>query len=216
MTNHQTKHSALSTQHSLTAIILAAGESRRMGALGAKQMLPWRAGRTMLQAVIDSLATAALPLQEAIVVLGCRAGEIVTTLSREQWPDLPLRVVVNENWPSGMLGSVQRGLIMTAPAAGYLILLGDQPDLAPATIHAVAATFSADPMRPTLPTVADVEGHPLILPSVLRDKILAAGVDTPGGLRALLGDDIQRITLSDDAAIKDIDTAADYDEHLHL
>jgi len=209
MTNHQ-------TQNSLTAIILAAGESRRMGALGAKQLLPWRAGRTILQAVIDNLAAATLPLQEVIVVLGSRAGEIAPTLSQEQWPGLPLRVVVNEKWAAAMLSSVQRGLATAAPAAGYLILLGDQPDLAPATIRNVAAAFSANPTGPALPIVAGVEGHPLIIPAALRDKIIAAEVDTPGGLRTLLGDSIQRIALTDDEAIKDIDTAADYDQHLHL
>lgn len=208
--SHSIPHSPLLTPHYLAAIILAAGESRRMAALGPKQLLPWRGGRTILQAAIDNLATAELSLQEVIVVLGSHAGEIVPTLSKEQWPALPLRAIVNENWQVGMLSSVQRGLAMSAPAAGYLILLGDQPALDPATIRAVAAAFLANPAWPALPTFAGKEGHPLIIPAVMRDQIIAAEVDTPGGLRSLIGDDIQRIEVSDPAIGWDIDTTADY------
>ncbi len=196
----------------MTVIVLAAGESRRMGALGPKQLLPWRNGRTILQAVIDNLAATNLPLQEAIVVLGSRAGEIVPTLSKAQWPALPLRVVVNEAWSAGMLGSVQRGLAMAAPAAGYLILLGDQPDLAPSTIRAVTAAFLTDPMRSALPIIAGAEGHPLIMPMAMRDKILAAEVDTPGGLRTLLGEDCHRVEVADSAADWDVDTVEEYNQ----
>ncbi len=211
MMTDTTQTSKLITQDSsLSTIVLAAGESRRMGALGPKQLLPWRDGRTMLQAVIDNLAATALPLHEVIVVLGSSAGEIVPTLSKAQWPALPLRVVVNENWAAGMLGSVQRGLAMAAPAAGYLILLGDQPALAPFTIHTVAAAFLTDPTRPTLPIIAGIEGHPLILPPALRDNVIAARVDTPGGLRALLDNNILRVEVADPDASWDINTLEEY------
>ena len=183
-----------------------------MGVLGPKQLLPWRNGRTILQAVIDNLAAANLPLQEAIVVLGHRAGEIVPTLSKEQWPALPLRVVVNEAWRAGMLGSVQRGLAMAAPATGYLILLGDQPDLAPSTTRAVAATFLTDPTRPALPIITGAEGHPLIIPVSMSDKILAAEVNTPGGLRTLLDEDVQHVDVTDRAAGWDVDTIEEYNQ----
>lgn len=210
-----TQNSKPKTQNPLTAIILAAGESRRTATLGPKQLLAWQHGRTILQAVLDNLAAANLPLQEALVILGSRAGEIVPTLSKEQWAQLPLRVMVNEIWQVGMLSSVQRGLAMSAPAAGYVILLGDQPNIAPATIRTIAAAYYADgAARPTLPTVNDSEGHPLIIPATLRDKIITADVSTRGGLRALLGDDILRVQLADAAVIWDIDTPEDYKQHL--
>ncbi len=212
MRQHQTNQpTEPNPRHALAALVLAAGESRRMGEMGAKQLLAWWGGRTMLQVVIDQLVAANLPLSEVIVVLGSGAGAIVPTLSKEQWPDLPLRVVVNENWAAGMLGSVQRGLSIAGVADGYLILLGDQPEIAPATIADVtAAYFGAGAMRPTLPIVGGVEGHPLVIPLSVRDKVLAAVVDTPGGLRALIGDEVLRVEVADRATLWDIDTPADY------
>ncbi|MCL2669448.1 MAG: NTP transferase domain-containing protein, partial [Syntrophaceae bacterium] len=100
-------------------IILAAGESKRMGT--AKQLLPW--GKTIvLQRVIDMAAGSCL--ERVILVLGYRADEIA---NRIRLPD-KARIVVNETYREGMASSLKCG-IRNAPAAteAFMLILGDQP-----------------------------------------------------------------------------------------
>ncbi|MFQ5813459.1 MAG: NTP transferase domain-containing protein, partial [Anaerolineae bacterium] len=82
-------------QSAAAAIILAAGESQRFGQL--KQLLPV-GNKTMIQHVVDIALGS--PLEQVIVVLGCRATEVRASLAVR-----PVQVVVNEKWKSGLSSS---------------------------------------------------------------------------------------------------------------
>ena len=87
-------------------IILSAGESKRMGT--PKQLLPW--GKTIiLQQVIDNAA--ASHLEQIILVLGCRAGEIANQITLSP----KTRTVINNDYQEGMSSSVKCG-VKNAPA----------------------------------------------------------------------------------------------------
>src|SRR5216117_3818420 len=109
------------------AVILAAGESRRMGE--PKQLLPFD-GKPMLQCVIN-----ALDADETLVVLGYRAAEIEKRIHGA-------RVVRNPNYAGGMFSSVQAGL-RALPVCTNLVLiaLADQPRLKGATVEKLIAEF---------------------------------------------------------------------------
>src|SRR5712671_3953631 len=113
------------------AIILAAGESRRMGQ--PKQLLPF-GGKTMLECVIDAFQSPRV--DEIRVVLGYKADEIagkigsLTNPRREAQGAFPpyksgaqncragmsnglpavVRIVKNDRYPLGMFTSMQAGL----------------------------------------------------------------------------------------------------------
>ncbi|WP_412465428.1 NTP transferase domain-containing protein [Pedobacter sp. KLB.chiD] len=81
-------------------IILAAGNSSRLGK--PKQLLDYK-GKTLLQTVIDeALATDCKPV---ITVLGAHAQEIAAQHRHNE-----IRIVINENWESGMGSSIVAGL----------------------------------------------------------------------------------------------------------
>src|SRR5437879_12452118 len=84
----------------LTAVILAAGESRRMGS--PKALLPHQ-GRPFLQHLIDVTRHPRIGFTR--VVLGANAEEI-----REQLTLDPATVVVNPQWEQGQLSSLQAAL----------------------------------------------------------------------------------------------------------
>src|SRR5438093_282427 len=127
------------------AIILAAGESRRMGE--PKQLLPF-AGKAMLQCVID-----AFNVDETLAVLGYRADEIEKKIHGA-------RIVRNPNYARGMLSSVQAGL-RALPAATKLVLLAlaDQPRLQSATVRKLINKFSRGIL---VPSYNGRQGHPLL------------------------------------------------------
>src|SRR5690348_9048116 len=110
----------------ITAVVLAAGESRRMGRL--KPLLPFGTG-TVIETVVDSLR--ASPVDEILVVTGHQSEAIEAALAHA-----PARIVRNPDYRSGMLSSVQRGVAAAAPeTTWYLLALADQPQLEPALVR---------------------------------------------------------------------------------
>src|SRR6058998_1959722 len=108
-----------------TAIILAAGESRRMGTL--KPLLPFGSGSVIGQ-VVRSLQ--ACPIDAVLVVVGHRGAEIAAHLS--DFASFSLRIVENPNYLQGMLTSVQAGMAAAHPDTTlFLIALADQPSIPP-------------------------------------------------------------------------------------
>ena len=137
------------------ALVLAAGAGSRFG--GGK-LLASLEGKPVLQHVLDRLAEAGLV--EVVVVLGrdADAAEDSIAWHAEQR-------VRNAQPERGLASSLQVGMAAVDPAADrILILLGDQPLVATATIHALMEAGN-DPRRPiVLPAYADDRGrNPVLL-----------------------------------------------------
>ena len=180
------------------AIILAAGESRRMGE--PKQLLPF-AGKTILQCVID-----AFDVDETLVVLGYRAGEIADRIHGA-------RIVRNPNYSRGMFSSVQTGL-RTLPSKTKLVLLAlaDQPRLQRATVKRLIAKFKGGIL---VPSYNGRQGHPLLFAARYVPEILA--MDDSLTLKHFLAnhpDEIARLVVEDEGVLVDIDDRATYDHEL--
>ncbi len=101
-------------------LLLSAGISRRMGQ--AKQLLPW-GNKTLIEHQIQiRLQTG----QEVIVVLGGHSEKILPVIE-----NLPVTIIVNNDWADGMGNSVAYGINMLCNdfriSDGVLISLVDQP-----------------------------------------------------------------------------------------
>lgn len=193
----------------LSAIVLAAGASVRMGRL--KQLLTL-GDRCLLQHVLDAVAETRL--NELILVLGCRADEIRAAVRLPA--GLPSRVVVNPDYAQGQSTSLRIGLQAASPrsvASG--ILLGDQPQITAALIDRVADAFLAAGtpiVRPVYAGIAGrVPGHPVFLACAIWPAVGRLVGDE--GARALIAAHPEWLT---DVAVEgdaptDIDTAEDYE-----
>lgn len=190
------------------AIVLAAGESRRMGT--QKLLLPF-GGQTVIERTVDVLL--GCDPAEVIVVVGHDAGEVRTVLGAR-----PITVVLNERYREGMLTSARAGIAAAPPDwDGMLIALGDQPSLAPATVRRLTAHFRERPRRIVVPAFAGRRGHPLLFPATFREEILTRYDDV--GLRGLLHaheDALDVLELDDDSILQDIDYPEDYRRALEV
>jgi molybdenum cofactor cytidylyltransferase len=158
----------------VSGVVLAAGASSRLGR--PKQLLPM-GDRSLLRCVLDSAL--ASRLDEVIVVLGHRAGEIRAAIALEACSRV--KVAVNPDHAAGQSTSLRCGLQAVDPrACAAAILLGDLPDVAGDLIDTVVSAFlasDAHAARPVYPDAGGAPGHPVVL-----------GREIWSGLETLTGD----------------------------
>lgn len=160
----------------LTALILAAGESKRMGS--PKALLLYH-DRTFLQHLLD--ITRHPRIGERRVVLGAGAPNIIERAGLD-----PAITVLNPDWKSGQLSSIQAGIrhLKLAPVDGVMLFLVDHPLITSALVDELIEAFYRSGKSIVLPTFNGRRGHPVIFSSKLFDELLTAPADT--GARAVV------------------------------
>ena len=193
----------------ITAVLLSAGESSRMGQ--PKPLLPW-GGHPLVRYQVEALAEAgAAPI---VVVLG------PSTLAAEG----PLagmsgvRTVVNHRAPEGKTTSVRLGVAQVPEdAEGILLLAVDQPR-SPAILRQVIEAHLSAGQVITHPTYQGRGGHPIIFHRSLALELLTV-TEERQGIREVVSrhmGSLQRIELDDPMVRLDLNTMDDYHAALAL
>lgn len=189
----------------ISAILLAAGESRRMGG-DFKPLLKWGT-RTVIGACIDNLKRSRV--DEIIVVLGFRESEI-----RARLAGAGVQFAINRDYSKGMLSSLKTGLPLVSPRCdGVLIALVDQPMVGPEAINPLVISFGDYEKRISVPTYEGKHGHPIIISRELEDEIMKLDESDPDGLKVLINahrHEIQEVPVDSSAVLDDIDLPEDY------
>jgi molybdenum cofactor cytidylyltransferase len=188
----------------VAGVLLAAGESRRMGAVNKL-----------------SLEVGGLPLvrRTALTLLGSALTEVVAVVghgaetARALLDGLPLRVVENPHYREGQMTSVHCGLeALREPCDGVMICLCDQPLLESADIDILIGAFLNDCPRSVLvPTYEGQRGNPVVLSHRHRETILAGGRNL--GCRRLIDKNpelVWALPMATDHCVVDLDTPEDY------
>lgn len=184
------------------AVILAAGESKRMGR--PKLLLPYRKS-TIIETVVENVI--ASKVNQTLVVLGDRAPEIKKKIRR-----FPVRTTFNSRYRQGMLSSVLRGMdVLPSACEAAVIVLADQPCIQAAAIDFLIEAFGRVKKGIVVPVYRKKRGHPFLISLKYRKemKLIHPGI----GLRELLRkhpQDIHEIEVPTPAILRDIDTAEDY------
>jgi molybdenum cofactor cytidylyltransferase len=191
----------------IAAIILAAGQSKRMGR--PKMLLPWGSS-TVLGKVVSSLADAGI--EEIIVVTGARR-EKIEALIADLAHDFPVRSVHNSAYRTGeMLSSLQCGLAEPGPGVeAALITLGDQPQIRPDTVRSVRGNFETSLARIVVPSYRMQRGHPWLVARSLWSEIRALSPENTA--RDFLNEhalEISYVEIGSASILNDLDTPEDY------
>jgi molybdenum cofactor cytidylyltransferase len=143
--------------HACAGLILAAGESRRMGY--PKALLRYR-GETFLDTLVGLMGERC---STVIVVLGSKSEEIRARAAR------PAVFVVNPDYTRGMITSLQCGLQAVPPDChSVLFTLVDHPAVAPSTLDAL---LEGSPLL-RVPRFKGRRGHPIRFSRVLIPEFL--------------------------------------------
>lgn len=187
----------------VSAILLAAGSSRRMGRL--KQLLPLD-GKPIIRHCLDNLIAAGI--KNIVVVLGHREDEILDTIK-----EIPLQIVFNRNSESEMAESVRIGLRAIAQSSsGIIVSLSDHPLVTADTFKKLVHCHLETPDKILIPLYRGLRGHPTLFP-----RHIIEGIFDGCTLRDIVNKELNRIRLldvQDEGVILDIDTKEDYERIL--
>jgi CTP:molybdopterin cytidylyltransferase MocA len=190
-----------------TAIVLAAGDSTRMGTPKALLLTP--EGQPFIVSIL--LAFAAAQVTDIIVVTGRDHEAIVEALSSDALP-LTARVVRNPEPARGQLSSLWAAMdALPESADAMLVTLVDVPLIAPATIAAVIGAWGRTRAPIVRPAMGERHGHPVMFDRAVFAELRAASLDT--GAKTVIrrhASDLINVPVTDERCLVDIDTPEDY------
>jgi molybdenum cofactor cytidylyltransferase len=193
----------------LAAIILAAGDSTRMGR--PKALLPDPEGRPFVARLVRTFAAAGV--RDVIVVTGSLHAAIADALAGDQPPIAP--TLVNNPQPAlGQVSSLWMGLDAAAQLGveGLLMTLVDIPLVQASTIQKVIDAWTRSRAPIVRPAVGDRHGHPVLFDRAVFDALRHAPIAE--GARAVVhanADRIVNVQVEDEGCLLDVDTPADYE-----
>ncbi len=182
---------------SVTAIVLAAGLSRRMGS-DNKLLLPI-AGKRIVAHVIDQVARSQ-----------CHELIVVTSHLTHDALEGGYQRAVNANAEQGMTSSIQTGIRASKKDTdGFMICLGDQPLIQSHTYDQLISQFKTDSI--IVPYHQGQRGNPAIFPSGLKQAILEC--QDPEGCKSVIAahrHQVIKVEVDTPSILQDIDTPEDY------
>ena len=149
--------------HDVSAVLLAAGESTRMGR--QKALLPWR-GTTLLDYQVSGLLEAGV--SKIVTVLGYRAETLRSSLQ-----GIPgVVTVLNLRYRTGKVSSIRAGLRqVSSESTAILVISVDQPRSA-LLIRRTIQAHNEQGVLITYPVYGDRGGHPIIFSATLLPEMV--------------------------------------------
>jgi molybdenum cofactor cytidylyltransferase len=186
----------------ITAIILAAGQSKRMGQ--PKMLMPWGKS-TVLQTVIATVQASGV--KDVIVVTGGARAQVESLVGQS------VQTIFNEDYANGeMLSSIQVGLAAkTREARAALICLGDQPQVQERSVRRVRDAFLKNNSSIVVPSFQMRRGHPWLIARSLWEELLRMKPpQTPRDFLKAHEKEIEYVIVDSPSVIEDLDTPDDY------
>jgi len=192
----------------IAPIVLAAGESTRMGS--PKALLPDRDGRPFVARIVRTFAEAGF--DEVTIVTGTAHARIVAAVAADR-PPIAVRFARNPDPSRGQLSSIWTGLdaAVRADTRAVLITLVDVPFVSSATVRAVADAYCRSGAAIVRPAIDGRHGHPVVFDRALFDALRRA--DPSAGAKSVLranADAIVHVTVDDHGSFVDVDTPDEY------
>ena len=192
----------------IAAVVLAAGESSRMGR--PKALLPIDS-QTFIEKIVAALRRS--QAARVIVVLGHDAEAMRARIER-----LPVEILINPNYKAGQLSSLQaavRRLQTDEACDGMLVHLVDHPYIDPVLVDELIRRFYESKKLIVVPCCEGRRGHPVIFSRRLFAELLDAPLDQ--GAKTVVHahrDETLEVETDQEGITVDIDTPELYRQHV--
>jgi molybdenum cofactor cytidylyltransferase len=188
------------------AMILAAGESKRMGK--PKLLLPY-GEKTIIETIVETIVSS--NVENTLVILGSDREKI-----EEKIKNSPVKIVYNRDFRSGMLSSVQCGFkALPQETRAVLVVLGDQPKISADVINKLIDTYKSTGKGIVLPVYKKERGHPVLIDVKYGEEV--ENLSPEVGLRGTVynhPEDILEVEVETPSIFQDIDDESDYKREL--
>ncbi len=185
----------------LEGIVLAAGESRRMGY--PKPLLEI-GSRTFIEQIAETML-AVVP--RLVIVIGAHRERVRAAIPR----DARIAIAENPDYLRGQLSSLKVGLGAIQPdSAGAIVHLGDHPMVRVETFRAIVDSYNRTGKPIVVARHDGRRGHPVIFDRSLFGELMSAPEED--GARYVVNADASRVAyvdLDDPGINLDLDTPAD-------
>ena len=191
---------------SFVGVILAAGESSRMGR--DKALLEWR-GHSFLEATLDLLAP---HTQLSIVVAGKNAESLAPIVYAKAG-----FLSVNHRPELGQFSSLQVGLqeVLNRGRDAAVVALVDRPPCGAATLERLLAEFAEAYLQgkwAVVPEYAGKHGHPIVVGREMMEAFLKApATSSAREVEHSLADRVLYLAVEDPLIAVNVDTPEDYE-----
>lgn len=182
------------------AIVLAGGQSRRMGE--QNKLLADVDGKTMVQQTVQAVKNS--DVSDVTIVTGFESDKISSALS-----DMEVNFVHNDNFDSGLSTSLRAGLgALPEDFDAVLVCLGDMPRVSSSEINKLIAAF--DPVEGReicIPLWQGKRGNPVLWSRRFVDEMQSVAGDT--GARHMIGEHeefVCEVPVETDSTLVDVDT----------
>lgn len=197
----------------ITAILLAAGESKRMGDTD-KRFLLYK-GKPLINHVTLNLWHS--KQSQLVIVIENNDNKLLNQEKSEH-----IKVVVNSDYQEGMTTSIQAGVAAASEkATGYMICLADQPLISTEAYNRIIEAFEnthlSDEKCIIIPFFREKKGNPVIFSKHYREAILEhKSMEGCKGIIQINKQHIVKIEMPNDHILKDVDTREDYEKLTEL
>jgi molybdenum cofactor cytidylyltransferase len=188
----------------ISGIILAAGESQRMGR--DKALLTYH-GKAFLETIIQNLNAAGI--EKIAVVLGHHAEVIQAKVNLAA-----VQVVVNPEYPRGQTSSLQLGLetVATDQPDAVILCLVDHPAVPAEVIAKLKQHFESTHAPVIIPTHNGERGHPVVISKALFPELLALSPGEPANaVIRKYRPETQFLEVADRGILIDVDEPRNYE-----
>jgi molybdenum cofactor cytidylyltransferase len=187
------------------AIILAAGESKRMGR--PKMLLPFN-GSTMIETVLENVSGS--NVDKIAVVLGDEKDAIASVIGK-----FKIKSCYNENFKEGMLSSVNCAFKnLPSDYRAAMVFQGDQPFIRKEVIDTIIESYLSSEYGIVIPVYDGRRGHPILIDRKYDNEIKKLNPEI--GLRELtlrFHEDVLEVKTEEPGILRDFDTYKEYLEH---
>lgn len=185
----------------IAAILLAAGESTRMGR--PKALLHWRS-TTLIEYQVRELRAAGV--DDLVVVLGHDADAIRPYVEEDA------EIVVNEAYRAGRASSLRAGAAALPDSADPIVVLSVDQPRTQQTVRATLEAHARGGASITIPAYRGHRGHPVVLAGALLPELREASEEAQG-LRSVIAAheaSVREVEIDDEQVVLDINTPEEY------